>query len=94
MGYWSIGDLTATSKETTHFQGVIELVTTKSLLPFSVSVGGRSVWSLIDVPRLAVDWEGPSWAANPDNCPSRLRLANGATYALSSGFSGDGWSRK
>ena len=64
---------------------------TKSLIPFSVSVGGRNVSSLIDAALLVVDWEGLGWAANSIPCDTpRLPLANGATCAVSPRLSGDG----
>lgn len=82
------------SKETTHVQGVAELVTSNSHLPFSVSVGGRIVSRLTDAPLLVVDWEGLSWTAYPGLRSPWWSLVRGATCALSPRFSGVGWSRK
>jgi hypothetical protein len=75
-------------------QGVTELVISNSHLPFSVSVGGRIVSGLIDLPLLVVDWDDLSWTAYPGLRSLRLSLSRGATRALSPRLSGVGWSRK
>jgi hypothetical protein len=79
--FWDFGNLGGCGhNETTHVQGVTGRVVTKSLLPFSVSVGGRTAGSLIDALPV-VDWEGGR--ANTGPRSPRLPLAKGGMCAES-----------